>query len=251
LLAENLRFGGGVVGIDGFLYCSPLQANQLMRLDTLALSHHRHIHKNHHHHHHHNHHQKRDLEDNEEGEPKKHAMHFSAAVTARASLKSWQTAKAAMLKSHQKSIEKSEGKKHKRKHAKPHSAQEEDEVTDEEEEEEDSDDDDDNEQEEVQPMNINAFPTGKAMLAIRVYVHWKKFAMKKARERQGYSASDRLIGNRDKHMKSLLLHEPDIWCFGLTLQDSSLADDLCDWLEVFSTTEVCFPPSLAYIYIYI
>lgn len=228
LLAENLRFGAGIIGIDGYMYCSPLQADQVMRLDTLALSHHKHVHKHHH--------QKHEVE---EGDKSHKIHHFSAAVSVHASLKNWQHAKASMLKLHQKTIEKSEKKKKRRKH----STQEEDEDTEDEEEkeedeEEDEDDEEEEEEEKKKGIDIEALPAGKAMLAIRVYVRWKRFATKKARERQGYSASDRLIGNRDKHMKSLLLQDPDVWCFGLTLEDNSIRDDLCDWLEVFSTTEV-------------
>lgn len=82
-----------------------------------------------------------------------------------------------------------------------------------------------------------SIPIRKAMLAIAAFVHWRKFAIRKARLNKGYCASDRLIGNRDKLMKVLLLHHPLIWCYGLTIENSSIPEDLCDWLNVFSETE--------------
>lgn len=185
-----------------------------MRLDTLALSHHKHMHNQPH--------GEQKVEEGKKTSPL--PMHFSAAVSAHASLKNWQHAKAAMLNVHQLDILKSEKKT-------KHSAKEKD-------EDNDDDEDEGGDEEEEKPIEVEAVAIARAMLAIRAYTHWRRFAARKARERQGYSATDRLIGNRDKHMKALLLQEPDVWCFGLTLEDNSIPDDLCDWLEVFQSTEV-------------
>jgi hypothetical protein len=86
------------------------------------------------------------------------------------------------------------------------------------------------------------------MYALAAYSHWKKFAAARARERLGFSASDRSIGNRDKQMKLMLLHEPEVWCYGLTLENSVIPEDLCDWLAAFAETEVVHIHLYTYIY---
>jgi hypothetical protein len=91
---------------------------------------------------------------------------------------------------------------------------------------------------EEQEIHQKPFTPRMAVRAIVAYVHWRKFAIHKARLRQGYSASDHVIGNKDKLMRNLLIQEPDVWCYGLTLENSSIPEDLCDWLAVFSETEV-------------
>jgi hypothetical protein len=215
---KTLRYGGGVVGLDGYLFCAPLHAEHVMRLDTLLLS------------------------------PKLHqsdartsryssAQSFHARMSRNsiagsvrervpsmqqrdhvaasfsdetlAPVLSWQKTTEALFNAYLQKQQyfarkKSEGVLM------------------------DGDDDE-------QPLAIS---TSKVMTVIAAGVHWRKWAAARAREKHGVSASDRVVGNNDTLMKAMLVHEPEVWCYGLTLENSSIPNDISDWLAFFAETEV-------------
>ena len=86
--------------------------------------------------------------------------------------------------------------------------------------------------------SYNGLTLREAATATAATVHWRRWAARRARKKQGFSAIDRIVGFNDNLFQNMLRLDPEVFFWGMTLEESPVASDLSDWVAAFAADEL-------------